>query len=130
MALTPEEKRAYKRAWLDAHPGYHQAYEAANKQRIRANQQAWREANRERARAIFKKWQEKVPGRDEFQKQARNAKKRGIPFLLTFDEWWLIWQSSQKWEQRGRRKGQYVMARFKDLGPYTVGNVRICTIEE
>src|SRR3990167_6073746 len=54
----------------------------------------------------------------------------GIPFLLTFEEWWEIWQASGHWEERGRRKGQYCMARFGDKGGYEVGNVRICTTEE
>jgi hypothetical protein len=60
----------------------------------------------------------------------RKAKARDVPFLLTFEEWWSIWRTSGKWEQRGRRKGQYVMARFCDVGPYAVGNVRICTNQE
>lgn len=51
---------------------------------------------------------------------------RGIEFLLTFEEWWDLWQTSGKWEERGRRKDQYVMARFGDQGAYELGNVRIC----
>ena len=54
------------------------------------------------------------------------ATARGIPFLLTFEEWWDIWQASGKWEQRGTRADQYVMARFGDRGPYERSNVRIC----
>jgi hypothetical protein len=37
---------------------------------------------------------------------------------------------SGKWEQRGRRKGQFVMARHRDLGSYAIGNVRVCSITE
>lgn len=54
-----------------------------------------------------------------------SAKRRGIPFKLTFDEWWNIWEQSGKWEQRGKCKGQYVMSRYKDQGAYEVGNVFI-----
>jgi hypothetical protein len=55
---------------------------------------------------------------------------RGIEFLLTFEEWWDIWQVSGKWEQRGRRRDQYVMARFGDQGAYEKGNVKICLVPE
>jgi hypothetical protein len=53
------------------------------------------------------------------------AKQRGIPFELTFDEWWDIWQESGKWEQRGRHKDQYCMSRVNDCGGYEFGNVFI-----
>lgn len=58
------------------------------------------------------------------------AKRRGIPFLLTYEEWCVIWMESGKWEERGHNRGQYCMARFGDKGGYEVGNVRICTVEE
>lgn len=48
-----------------------------------------------------------------------------VEMKLTFDEWWKIWQDSGKWEQRGSRKGGYVMSRKNDLGHYEVGNVFI-----
>lgn len=59
-----------------------------------------------------------------------NARQRGIPFLLTFEQWAEIWRLSGKWDQRGARKGQYVMARPGDRGAYEVGNVVICRAEE
>jgi hypothetical protein len=58
------------------------------------------------------------------------SRRRDIPFLLTFDEWWTIWQESGHWHERGAYRGQYQMARFGDKGPYAVGNVRIVTREE
>ena len=60
----------------------------------------------------------------------QDARRRGIPFLLPFEEWWDIWHSSGKWPERGCRKGQYVMARFGDRGAYERGNVRICPVRE
>jgi hypothetical protein len=54
-----------------------------------------------------------------------NAKKRGLKMLMTFEEWFDIWQKSGKWEQRGHSAGQYCMSRFNDLGDYAVGNVFI-----
>jgi len=58
------------------------------------------------------------------------AQYRGIEFLLSFEEWWGLWEASGKWDQRGRRKDQYVMARFGDQGAYEPGNVKICLVSE
>ena len=55
---------------------------------------------------------------------------RGIQFLLTYQEWLDIWISSGRFYERGRRVGQYVMARFGDVGPYSVDNVKIITSSE
>ncbi len=65
-----------------------------------------------------------------FHIQKFTSGKRGIAFELTFEEWWDIWNRSGKWEQRGRCKGQYCMARFGDTGSYSVDNVRIITVKE
>lgn len=54
-----------------------------------------------------------------------NAKKRNIPFLLSFDEWMDIWQRSGHYNERGNRKGQYCMSRYNDIGAYQIGNVFI-----
>ena len=66
----------------------------------------------------------------KYHAHRQDAKRRGIPFLMTLEEWWDIWQSSGKWEQRGPRRGQYVMARFGDQGAYEPGNVKICPVRE
>lgn len=55
------------------------------------------------------------------------AERRGIEFLLTFAEWWAIWEPH--YDQRGRNKGQFCMCRTLDSGPYAVGNVRIDRVE-
>ena len=56
-----------------------------------------------------------------------NAKARNIVFNLTFDEWWSIWENSGKWNNRGRKCGEYVMCRKNDVGPYSADNVYIDT---
>ena len=66
----------------------------------------------------------------KYWSQKTKAKHRGIEFNLTFKQWWDIWQQSGKWEQRGCRKGQYVMSRKNDIGPYEVGNVFIQTCSQ
>lgn len=55
---------------------------------------------------------------------------RNIPFLLTLEEWWDIWQRSSHWSKRGRGKDQYFMVRIDDAGPYATWNVRICKGEQ
>jgi|ERR1035437_7067111 hypothetical protein len=56
-----------------------------------------------------------------------NSGKRGIDFLLTFNEWRDIWIGSGHWLERGRKKDQYVMSRTGDSGLYAIGNVFIQT---
>ena len=63
--------------------------------------------------------------KSKFWDQRGNARKRGISFTLTFEEWWNIWQKSGHWDKRGRNIGQYCMSRYGDIGPYDVGNVFI-----
>lgn len=62
--------------------------------------------------------------------QRGNAKYRGIPWLFTFDSWLLVWEASGHWEDRGVKRGQYVMSRFGDVGPYSPENVEIKTASE
>lgn len=64
----------------------------------------------------------------KFTDQKSKAKHRGIDFNLTFEEWWSIWEQSGKWNERGIRKGQYVMSRIADQGGYTLDNVMIQTV--
>ena len=60
-----------------------------------------------------------------FEQQKFMAGRRGIAFTLTFKQWMRIWERSGHLSERGRKCGQYVMARKKDAGPYAVGNVEI-----
>ena len=61
----------------------------------------------------------------KFKAHIYGAKQRGIPFLLTLEQWCDIWKQSGKWDLRGRGIGKYVMSRYGDKGPYAVGNVFI-----
>lgn len=59
-------------------------------------------------------------------KQAFEAAK----FHFSFDEWVLWWEKElgPDWlQKRGRRQGQFCMARFRDFGPYEIGNVKCVT---
>jgi hypothetical protein len=56
----------------------------------------------------------------------RSATKK-IQFEFTFDEWLNMWLESGHWYERGKKKGQYVMSRKGDAGPYSIDNVYINT---
>ena|SRR6478735_9847829 len=66
----------------------------------------------------------------KFQAQRGCAKKRGIGWELTFEEWLDIWLKSGKYDQRGKKPHEYCMARLSDAGPYMIGNVKIVTNDE
>lgn len=68
--------------------------------------------------------------RQKYYFHKRAAELRGIEFLFTFDEWLTTWEQSGHLHERGCRKGQYVMARLGDRGPYAVGNVKIITCQQ
>ncbi|WP_234684681.1 hypothetical protein [Bradyrhizobium monzae] len=68
--------------------------------------------------------------RRDFTEHRVNAKDRGIGFELTFPQWLEIWIASGRVRRRGCRRGQYVMARHGDRGPYAVGNVKIILASE
>ena len=68
--------------------------------------------------------------KEAFDSQRKSSRERNIDFLLTYEEWLQIWIDSGHLHERGRFRGQYVMARFGDKGPYAIGNVKIVTAEE
>jgi hypothetical protein len=69
----------------------------------------------------------------DFRSHQHQAVGRSIEFLFTFEEWVVWWESQLglKWQAlRGNRKGQYVMARNGDIGPYAPWNVKCITQDE
>ncbi len=65
-----------------------------------------------------------------YKKQQWRSKTRGIEFMFSFDEWVEWWENNlgPDWlSKRGLRKGQYVMARKGDQGPYHPDNVECIT---
>ena len=56
-----------------------------------------------------------------------NAKCRGIPFRLSFEEWVEVW--GDKIGHSGTHTGDYQMCRIADRGAYEVGNVYIGTVQ-
>ena len=65
--------------------------------------------------------------RELWQDHKGNAKRRGIEFRFTFEEWTLWWEKNlgPDWrEKRGSEVGKYVMARYGDKGAYEAENVK------
>jgi hypothetical protein len=58
-----------------------------------------------------------------FREHIKSATARGIPFRMSFEQWWELWEPH--YEKRGRSTGQMCMCRHLDAGAYEVGNVRI-----
>lgn len=69
-------------------------------------------------------------GVSAFRQQRTNAARRGIGWHLSLGDFWRIWQESGRWQERGRGKGKYCLARYADRGDYTIGNVWVCSFPE
>jgi hypothetical protein len=68
--------------------------------------------------------------RERYRMQKVNAATRGIPFLLTFEEWMGWWEATGHYHEYGRKRGQYCMARKGDVGPYALDNIYCATATE
>ena len=66
-----------------------------------------------------------INAKTKFNAHKSNAKRRGIEFLLTFEQWFDIWQKSGNFDKRGRGADKYCMCRVGDTGSYSVDNVFI-----
>lgn len=61
--------------------------------------------------------------------QRYRAAHRGIEWKLEYWEWLQIWQDSGHMHERGKKKGQWCMARNGDRGAYEASNVKIVPFE-
>ncbi len=67
--------------------------------------------------------------RERYSQQKSNARRRGIPFTLTFQQWWAAWEEkSGAYEARGR--GGWVMAQSVTDDGFIPGNVEIIPATE
>ncbi|MDE1828533.1 MAG: hypothetical protein KGH65_05225 [Candidatus Micrarchaeota archaeon] len=60
--------------------------------------------------------------REAFKRQKAGAKRRGIGWELTFEQWLEWWGDDL--DKRGRGKDDLQMQRFADKGPYAIGNIK------
>jgi hypothetical protein len=73
------------------------------------------------------------PAKLAYRDQKQAARKRGIPFLLSFEEWDTWWREqagANYLQKRGCFRGQLVMARLGDEGPYSLSNIKCITCEQ
>ena len=66
--------------------------------------------------------------RHAYTVQRIGAKRRGIDWQFTYEEWLAWW--GDDFDKRGIRKGELCMARYNDVGAYHPNNVRKATHEE
>ena len=62
----------------------------------------------------------------QFNQQRCDARKRNIDFKFTYEEWEKWWGDDIK--QRGVGPDKLVMARYNDVGPYKIGNIKKITM--
>lgn len=127
---TLEERRAWYLANRAKSIARAAQWAKDNRDRNNATRRAAYEIDPDRVLAEVKKWRDANPEMFAYTNHKNHARRRGIPFLLTFEEWRDIWRESGKFAERGNKVGQYVMARYRDEGPYAVGNVRIITVSD
>jgi len=101
-----------------------------NQERAIVTRRARYAAKRNKIIADMQEWRANNPEKAAYTTHKHQAKRRNIPFLFTFEEWCTIWRESGKFAERGHCKGQYVMARHGDVGPYAADNVSIITCSE
>ena len=67
--------------------------------------------------------------KQKYSAHKSEAKRRGIPFELTFDEWnnWWLSNGVDKRFATTHCPTQPVMSRFKDQGPYSLDNIYLNT---
>lgn len=65
-----------------------------------------------------------------YNSQRQTSKRRGVEFLLSFDEWVGWWESTGKMHLRGKRRGCYQMCRLGDVGPYSIDNIYCGSVSE
>lgn len=65
-----------------------------------------------------------------FLQQRANARYRDIDWRLSFDQWREWWLATGHVDERGRLRGQWVMARPGDCGAYEIGNIKCMRAED
>ena len=81
-----------------------------------------------RMKANAARWAADNPKRKAWTTQKFCAKRRGIEFTLTLEQFIEFWGSN--FHLRGNKKANLCMGRYGDTGAYEVGNIYRCTNTE
>ena len=65
-----------------------------------------------------------------FANAKRHAINRNVDWQLTLQDWHNWWQNTGHYHERGPFKDQYCMARYGDIGPYALDNIKCITNSE
>ena len=118
--------RADRKAWREANPekvkARSKAWREANPEKAKACSKAWYEANREEKKASSKAYRLTPVGK--LREYEDNAKRRGIPFLLTEEEFNALWQKPCHY--CGAEIKTIGLDRVDNYGPYHIDNVVSC----
>lgn len=82
------------------------------------------------ARCILQKWRANHPRRYAFYQVRESARKRSIPFLLTFDEFADLIAGTNYLEEKGRSPDSLHIDRIDGTKPYAKGNCRVIKCSE
>ena len=96
--------------------------------KARERQRRYQQRHSEKLADKKKQYREANPKRTAFNKQKHHAKKRGIPFLITLDEWIEWW--GDDFDKRGKGALDLHMGRREDTGPYELDNIIKITASE
>lgn len=107
---------------------YGRRYRASNPEREVAKS-ARDYANNKRARlAVKKQYRIDNPHRMAFLYQRKSAKRRGVVFQITFEEWRDWW--GDRFQYRGKGPDDLNMCRYADEGSYRLGNIYVASGSE
>jgi hypothetical protein len=118
MGVDKRDRREYKKQYYEK-----------NRERFLEARKIYYENNKELVKETNKEYEKHYiqTAKGKYSIQKRKAKRRGIAWELSFEEWWTIWEASGKWSERGWGKDKYVMCRYGDIGAYSIDNVFIDT---
>lgn len=75
-------------------------------------------------------WRAQNPERAAFGTQRDHARARHIPFTLTFEQWWVVVETTGYMDGRGRLRHCLHVDRLDPSKGYEVGNIRVITAAE
>jgi len=120
-----EEISEYKKQWRlkNIDRLKKEAHERYMRNRVLVRQERTKEELRLARIESWRKYNQKPIAKYTFQRNS--ARLRNIPWELTFETWWKMWEDSGKWEERGQSSTSYCMCRKGDVGPYSTTNCYI-----